>query len=102
MSQQSPSGAEGLDDFRELLAFSLHYQLEEVDCATVVKECFSHRLDKLVVKSEFKLAKGKKLPPSMSVHLCCHQKVPCTLIVGLPASNNPSRKSLTEVPSSSF
>lgn len=74
MSQQSPSGAEGLDDFRELLAFSLHYKLEEVNCATLVKECFSHRLDKLVIKSEYKLAKSKKLPSSMSVHCATTRK----------------------------
>ena len=54
MSQQSLSGAEGLDNSRELLAFSPHNKLEEVHCVTLVKECFSYRVDKLVIKRSLK------------------------------------------------
>lgn len=76
-------------------SFSTLYELEEVDCVTLVKECFSHRLDKLIIKSEYKQAKSKRLPSSRSFCLGCHQKGPYTFRVGLPVSKN---QSITKIP----
>lgn len=91
MSQESQSGAKGLKDSGELLAFSLHWNPE--DFVSTTSEGMLKHQTQLNLRARVKASRhNAKSSSSMSFCLSCHQKIPFTFRVGLPALNHLIKK----------